>query len=172
MATEFSFENIFRAASVETVLAAYFDPDHLATQDRLAELVDREVVEDRDDGATRRTSWRVAHAHPLPLFVRPFVAGGRLRYLETMVWRKADRAIDLTVVPEVLGGRVSITAVYELAEVGAGQIRRRYRGTVNVDIRLLSGKIEKAILAKFQESMPMMTACTQGWLDRASQPRS
>src|SRR6188768_2780543 len=115
MATEFSFENVFLAPSVEVVLAAYFDPDHLAMQDVKAELGSRTVVETHDDDATHRTSWRVAHQKPLPLFVRPFVSGGRLQYLETMTWRRRDNAIDLVVTPEILGGRVSITAVYQLA---------------------------------------------------------
>jgi hypothetical protein len=168
MATEFSYETVFRAASTGTILSAYFDPDHLATQDRLAELTDRTVVEEHDDGAVRKTTWRVAHIKPLPLFVRPFVEGGRLRYLETMTWRRADDAIDLTVTPEILGGRVTITALYQLHQVGEGQIRRRYQGTINVNVRLLSGKIERGILAKFEEAMPMMTECTQGWLDKTA----
>jgi len=168
MATDFSFENVFRAPSTATVLASYFDPDHLATQDTLAELTDRVVVESQDDGPTLRCTWRVAHLKPLPLFARPFVAGGRLSYLETMTWRRADDAIDLTVQPEILGGRVSITAVYQLSKVREGEILRRYKGTVSVNIRLLSSKIEKAILSKFEEAMPMMTACTQGWLDKTA----
>jgi hypothetical protein len=168
MATEFRFDTVFRAASTRIVLASYFDPDHLATQDAVAELSDRTVVESNDDGATLRTSWRVGHAKPLPLYARPFVGGGRLTYRESMTWRRADDAIDLTITPEVLGGRVSITAVYELAQVGDGQIRRRYRGTINVDVRLVSSKIEKGILAKIEEGMPMMTACTQGWLDKTA----
>jgi hypothetical protein len=166
MGTEFEFENVFRAPSTDAVLAAYFDPDHLATQDRLAELVEREVVETRDDGATLSMSWRVAAARPLPLYARPFVEGGRLRFVEQMTLRRADCAIDALVTPQVLGGRVSIEAVYELAQIGDGQVRRRYRGTIHVNVRLVSGRIERAVLAKFQESMPIMTECTQGWLDR------
>jgi hypothetical protein len=168
MATQFNFENVFRAPSTATILAAYFDPDHLATQDKLAELMGREVVESHDDGATLKTTWRVAHEKPLPLFVRPFVGGGRLRYLEAMTWRRADDAIDLTVTPEILGGRVWIDALYHLSKVGEGQILRRYKGTVNVNVKLLSSRIEKGILAKFEEAMPMMTACTQGWLHKTA----
>ena len=167
MTTGFSFEHVFRAPSTTTILAAYFDPDHLATQDKLAELGDRVVVDSHDDGEVVRCTWRVAARKPLPLFVRPFVAGGRLRYLESMIWRRANESIDLTVVPEILGGRVQIAAVYQLAKLGEGQIRRRYAGTVTVNIRLLSSKIERAIVNEFEKSMPMMTECTQGWLDRA-----
>jgi len=171
MATLFEFENVFRAPAVADVLAAYFDPDHLATQDKLAELVDRVVVEDVDEAATRRCTWRVGSARSLPIFVRPFVSGGRLTYLETMIWRRADDAIDLTVVPQILGGRVKIEAVYQLTSAGDAQVRRRYAGSVSVDIRLLSGRIEKGILAAFEKEMPVMTKCTQDWLDRTCNAR-
>jgi hypothetical protein len=166
--TEFRFEHTFRAPSVATVLAAYFDPDHLATQDELAGLTERTVVESEDDGARLRTSWRVAAKQSLPLFVRPFVAGGRLRYVETMTWRRADDAIDLIIRPEVLGGRVQIAAEYKLAQAGEGQVLRRYAGTISVDVRLVSGKIERAIAEKMEQEMPTMAACTQGWLDRTA----
>jgi len=166
MATKFEFVNVFNAPSVADVLAAYFDPDHLASQDRLAELVDREVTERAEEADTLRCTWRVGSARSLPIFVRPFVDGGRLSYLETMTWRRADDAIDMTVVPQILGGRIKIEAIYQLSKAGEGEVRRRYSGTISVDIRLLSGRIEKGILAAFEKEMPVMTRCTQDWLDR------
>lgn len=166
--TEFSFEHVFRAPSAAAVLAAYFDPDHLASQDEVAGLVERTVTESTDDGARLRTSWRVAAREQLPLFARPFVAGGRLRYLETMTWRRADDAIDLLVQPEVLGGRVQIAAEYRLTLVGEHQVLRRYRGTITVAVKLVSGRIERAIAEKMEQGMPAMAACTQRWLDRAA----
>lgn len=170
--TEFSFEHVFRAPSTQAILAAYFDPDHLATQDEVAGLMERTVTEHVDDGAKLRTSWRVAAKEQLPVFVRPFVAGGRLRYVEAMTWRRADDAIDLLVQPEVLGGRVQIEAEYRLSQVGEGQIQRRYRGTITVGVKLISGKIERAIAEKMAQEMPKMTGCTQGWLDRTVNART
>ena len=166
MSTEFSYEHVFRAPSTTTILSAYFDPDHLATQDKLAELGGRTVVESHDDGEIWKCSWRVTAQKPLPIFVRPFVSGGRLSYLEAMTWRRKDDAVDLTVTPEILNGRVQINAVYQLKKIGEGQIHRRYSGSVTVGIRLLSGKIERGSVAEFEKSMPMMAECTQGWLDR------
>lgn len=166
MATTFRFEHVFRAPSVAAVLAAYFDPDHLAAQDALAGLIDREVIDAHDDAAVRRTSWRVAHAKPLPLFVRPLVSGGRLRLVETMAWRRADDAVDATITPEVLGGRVSIQACYRLTPAGDGQVRRIYEGTITADIRMLGGRIEQAIRSRFEDGMPAMAASTQTWLDQ------
>jgi hypothetical protein len=171
MPTQFSFENVFRAPSVESVLAAYFDPDHLASQDKVAELADRVVTEDVDGADTRKTTWKVNSLRPLPVFVRPFI-GSRLSYLETMTWRKKDNAIDLAVVPQILNGRVGVEAVYQLSKAGEGQVLRRYAGSVTANITLLSGKIEKGILAAFEKEMPVMTKVTQDWLDRTVNAKS
>ncbi len=165
MTTDFSYEHVFNAPSPTTILTAYFNPDHLASQDKLAELGDRTVVSSEETEAIRSCTWRVTSLKPLPMFVRAFVSGGRLSYLESMAWRKADDAVDLTVQPEILGGRVQIAALYQLSKVGENQILRRYKGSVTVGIRLLSGKIERGIVAEFEKSMPIMTACTQRWLD-------
>lgn len=163
---EFSFEHVFQAPSVAAVLAAYFDPEHLAAQDERGGLTERTVVETEDSGDWLRTAWRVAAVRPVPVFARPFVAGGRLRYIEAMTWRRADDAIDLEVRPEVLGGRVQITGVYRLTAAGPGQVHRRYAGAITVGIPLVARRIERAIADQFAETMPVMAACTQAWLDR------
>lgn len=169
MTTDFRFEHVFRAPSAETVLRAYFDPDHLATQDKLAELADRQVVESREDDAVKQCTWTVVSQRQLPVFVRPFVDGGRLRYREEMTWRKDAGEIDLTILPQIGSGRVQINAVYQLEQIGEGQVRRRYGGSVTVDVRLISGKIERAIVGEIEKGMPTMFQCTQDWLDRQRQ---
>jgi hypothetical protein len=165
--TEFSYETIFEASGKTAVLAAYFDDDHLATQDKAAQLCDRKVVESHEDAAVRKCTWSVRSLRPVPMFVRPFVEGGRVGYLEAMTWRKADDEIDLSIVPQILGGRVQISAVYQLADVAPGKVRRRYRGSITVNVKLLSGKIERAIAAEMEKGIPLMTECTQNWLKRA-----
>jgi hypothetical protein len=165
--TGFSYETIFDAKGKTAVLAAYFDDDHLATQDKVAELCDRKVVESHEDAAVKQCTWSVRSLRPLPVFVRPFVEGGRVTYLEAMTWRKADDEIDLSIVPQILGGRVQITAVYQLADVGPGKVRRRYVGSIAVNVKLVSGKIERAIAAEMEKGMPLMTDCTQRWLRSA-----
>ena len=172
MSTSFSFDHVFRADAPATILAAYFDPGHLAMQDAVAELDGRTVTETRDDGATLHTTWRVTSRRPLPAIARPFVGnGGRLAYLETMAWRRADDAVDLMVAPDILGGRVSIKATYQLAKAGEGQVSRRYAGAVNANIPLLSGRIERGIVEAFEGSMAKMAAATQAWLDQHASAR-
>lgn len=167
MSTAFSYETVFDASGKTAVLAAYFNDDHLAAQDKVAELCERVLVESREDATVRAATWSVRALRPLPVFVRPFVQGGRLTYLESMTWRKSDDEIDMTIVPQILGGRVQIAAVYQLVDVGPGKVRRRYQGSISVNVSLLSGKIERAIAAEVEKGMPLMTDCTQNWLKRA-----
>lgn len=162
--TEFSYETVFDAPSKTVVLAAYFDPDHLAAQDRAGDLCDRAVTKSFEDDAVRSCAWRVRANKQLPLYVRPFLTGGQLWYVEEMIWRKADDAIDLSITPQILGGRVHIKAVYELADVGPRQVRRRYRGAITANVTLVGGKVEKGIAAEIDKGMPIMTECTRAWL--------
>jgi hypothetical protein len=167
VSTSFSYETVFEASGKTAVLAAYFNDEHLAAQDKVAELCDRKITESREDAAVRACTWSVRSLRQLPVFVRPFVDGGRLSYLETMTWRKADDEIDMTITPQIAGGRVQISAVYHLADVAPGKVRRRYQGSITVNVSLLSGKIERAIAAEVEKGMAQMTACTQNWLKTA-----
>jgi Protein of unknown function (DUF2505) len=166
MSIDFSFETIFRAPSAETVLRAYFDPDHLAAQDLVGNFVGRTVTHHHEDDTMLQCSWSVSAAKPLPMYVKPFVEGGRLSFVETMKWRKADGKIDMTITPQVLGGRVGIAAVYTLTQIREGQVLRRYEGTITAAVSLLSGKVERGILDAIKEGMPGMVMCTQKWLSR------
>jgi hypothetical protein len=166
MTTEFSYEHVFRAPSAQTILEAYFDASHLAAQDVVAGLTDRTVVESVDDDTQRKCVWRVTSQSQLPMFVRPFVKGGKLSFFESMTWRKGDNTVEATVTPDILSGRVSIKSTYKLDEVGDGQVRRRRSGSVTANITLLSGKIERGIIAEFDKGTPAMTKVTQDWLDQ------
>ena len=166
MSTEYSFETVFEAPGLtaESIGAAYFDADHLAAQDVVGQLGDRKVTESREDDATWFCRWSVRSLRPLPALAKPFVQGGRLEYVETMTWRKRDNEIDVTIVPQIAGGRVQIAGLYTFTQVSDGKVRRRYKGAINVNVALLSGKIERAILGEIEKGMPSMSECTQKWL--------
>jgi hypothetical protein len=82
-----------------------------------------------------------------------------------MTWRRADDTVELVVAPEILGGRVSLTATYQLTKLGEHQVKRRYAGAITANLSLVGGKVERGILAEFEKSMAMMAQCTQTWLD-------
>lgn len=147
-----------------TLANAYFDLDHSLAQDKLAELGDRTVVEAQDTDTVRKVAWRVTSLRQLPAIARPFVSGGKLKFLESMTWHKATNAIEMSVVPEI-PVRVQILGAYELTPIGDGQIRRIYKGTITAGMPLVGGKIERGILEQFAANMPIMADCTQRWLD-------
>lgn len=166
MPTPFDFSFVFRAPSTETVLRAYFDADHLAMQDKVAELVERTVVEAHEDDATKTMTWSVRSTRSLPFFVKPFVEGGRLTFKEYQRWRKADDEVDMSVTPQIMGGRFQIAGKYKLTKIGEGQVQRQYVGTITAAMSLASGKIERGILEEFTKGVPAMAECTQKWLSR------
>ncbi len=170
MGTQFKFENIYRAPDVADILKAYWDPDHLATQDKLANLCDREVVEDTETEGMRKTVWKVASTRPIPMIAKPFVSGGRLTYLESMI-RRGDHLVESVVTPQILKGRVHLDSTYQLEKIGDNQVRRTYAGTIHANITLVGGRIERGILDAFEKEMPTMTKCTQDWLDRTCNAR-
>ena len=170
MATQFCFEHVFRAPSIAAVFEAYFNPTQLTLQDRQLDIIERETTERVDDGRTLRRTCKVIPHRQLPAIVRPFV-DGPLHYIETATWRRADDEIDIAIWPSLLRrsgrGKPSITALYRLVRRPDGAILRTYSGTVSVDVALISGRIERGIVAEFERSMPVAAACTQDYLDRS-----
>jgi hypothetical protein len=168
MATQFCFEHVFRAPSIAAVFAAYFDPDQLLLQDQRLDIVERQVLELVDDGATLRRTSKVFPRRQLPAIVRPFIQGP-LHYVETATWRKRDHEIDVAIWPSLLRrssqGKPTITALYRLSQRADGSIHRRYTGTVSVDLALIAGRIERGIVAEFERSIPLAVAATQAFLD-------
>ena len=169
--TPVCFEYVFRAPSVEAVIAAYFDPDHLSCQDRAVDIIERHVLELDDDGDTLRRVTRIVPRRKVPALVRPFITLP-LHYLETVTWRRKDHEIDIEIRPSILKGRAVISAVYRLSQLSDGAIRRRYEGSVSVDIALLSSRVERGIVAEFERSMPVAAGATQAWLDRCEADQS
>jgi len=166
MTIVFTLDHTFRAASPSALLAAYFDPEHLAMLDAATGVGARTVRESIDDGINRVCTWQLTTLQALPWFVRRLVTGGRLTYLETVRWRRSDPALALSNVCELLGGQVRIEAVYQLAPAGERLIHQRFAGAASSDIKLVGERVARATVDQLARAMPTMTECTQRWLDR------
>lgn len=163
--TPFHFEYLFRARDPDAVFEVYFDPEHQAEQDRRVEVARREILEDVDEGATRRRVCRVFPRRQLPAVIRPLLKGD-LSYDEVIVWHKASHTIEFDIRPRLLDGKAQIRATYRLEPAGPGRVRRQYDGEVTVHVRLIGGRIEKAILEDLGRSLTLTAGCTQDYLDR------
>jgi len=165
MATEFCFEHVFRAPSAAQIFAAFFDDGHQLEQDRQLAIAQREVLETSDRGDVLYRKHKVTPERQLPALVKPFVSGP-LHYIESQTWTRSADEIVWEIQPSLLSGRVRVHGSYTLASVGPAAIRRRYAGTVSVDVALLATRIERGIVQELVRSMPIAARCTQDWLDR------
>jgi hypothetical protein len=165
--TPFHFEHEFRAPSVAAVFAAYFDPELAATHDRLSGVARREELERDDTPARLVVVSRVYPERQLPVVIRPFVSGP-LTYTERLTWDRAADRIDLEIRPSVLTKRTRIHIVYALSQAAAGAVRRVYEGDVTVEIAMVGGRAERAIIDDIGKVLETVVPCTQEWLDTHS----
>jgi hypothetical protein len=163
--TEFCFEHVFRAPSTAEVFAAIFDDAYQLEQDRQLAIAHRETIELHDRGDELYRKCKVTSSRRLPAFARPFLSGA-LQYIETHRWRRAADEVEFEIQPALLAGRVHVRGTYTLAPVGPDAIRRRYAGSVSVDVALLATRIERGIVQELVTSLPIAARCTQEWLDR------
>lgn len=163
--TPFEFEHVFKAPSVADVFAVYVDRGHTADQDAQVEIAQRDFLEYENTDTHFRRVCRVVPRRQLPAFVRPFLSGG-LEFHETATWDKSTNVILIEVKPSILGGRATVSSKYELTPGGPGEVVRRYHGSVTVEVKLVGGRIERAIVEDIGSSLPTSAACTQRWLDR------
>jgi hypothetical protein len=163
--TPFHFEYHFRARDPDAVLAVYFNPAHQDEQDRRVEVAKRETLEDRDEGDIRYRTARVYPRRQLPVVIRPLIKGD-LSYDEVIVWHKREHRIEFDIRPRLLDGKAQILATYRLVQLGPGQVLRTYDGQASVSVRLIGGRVEKAIIEDLEKSLLATAGCTQDYLDR------
>jgi hypothetical protein len=164
--TSFCFEHVFVAASPADVFEAYFDPIQLIEHDRALEIVERHVIEFVDTGHEILRKSRIVPRRQLPTVLRAF-SSGPLHYFENVVGRRASHELEIEL--RLLGDRGRVTGRYELAQLAPGSVRRRYSGTVSVDVALVAARVERGIVAEFERSLARTAACTQNWLDQQTQ---
>lgn len=169
MTTPFRFEHEFRAPSAAVIVAAYFDASLQAEQDVASRIRSREVLERLDEPDRLTVVTKVFPERQLPAFVRPFV-DGPLHYVERTVWDKRADRIDLDIRPSIMGKRTQIRMIYTVTESGPGRVRRIAEGDVTVEISLIGGRVERAIVDDLAQSLPRTAACTQAWLDARTGP--
>jgi len=160
--TPFCFEHVFSAPDPADLFDAYFDPHHRLEQDRELAIAEREVIEFVDGGEEISRRCRIVPRRQLPILLRAF-SSAPLHYIEHVTGYRAQNRIDIDL--RLFGDRGRVTACYQLEELAPGSVRRRYSGTVSVDVAVIAVRIERGIVAEFERSLARASACTQNWLD-------
>ena len=88
---------------------------------------------------------------PLPAMVQSLIGSDKLRYDQVTVLDPARHRLTWRILPEKVGSRVEIHGEMELRPHPQG-CERVVTGTVEVNVRLVGGQIEKGIVADVERS--------------------
>jgi hypothetical protein len=131
--------------SCAAVAALLSDPDfqtHLA----LPDLSLPTVVDEGDDGPTRRLKLRYEYTGQLDPIARKVIAGRELTWIQELRLDTTTFAGTLTFEAEAMPDRLSGQADLTLVADGDAQCRRHIAGDLHVRVPLIGGTAEKRIV--------------------------
>ncbi len=160
--TPFSFEHVFPGVAPKDLLRAFSHPGHQAAQDAANDVERRDIIERIDEATRYRCDSWVFPRRQLPAFIRPFVKKG-LELHEIVTWDKATDALEIEMLPAIMGGRSRILITCRVVADPAGA-RRIYAGSVSVEAPLIGGRIEKTIVGEMGTSLDVAQRTTLRWL--------
>jgi hypothetical protein len=143
----------------------FFDEEFKTEQYRRIGVRDRKVLAREEDSDTIRMQEHLIPGRDLPGFLKKLL-GGDLGYTEhTTFWKKKNR-IDFHAVPTLLRERTKIRGVFSIVTVAPGKLRRTFEGDIDVNVPLVSGKVERTVIDDIQRSYDIAAQVTQEWLNR------
>lgn len=112
-----------------------------------------EVISERMDGAVEVRKLKFTLARELPGMVAKALGAKHLAYEQENHFDKSRSRLDWTVVLPMLGDRVKVEGVTTIEPNGENTSRRIVDGTIEVNMRLIGGQVEKAVVGEFEKSM-------------------
>jgi hypothetical protein len=133
------------AGTCAAVAAVLCDPDFQSQLD-LPDLSRATVVDQADDGTTRRLTLRYEYQGQLDPIARKVIAGRQLTWIQDLELDTTTFAGALTFSAEAAPDRLNGRADLSLTATGAGACTRRISGDLHVRIPLVGGTAEKRIV--------------------------
>jgi hypothetical protein len=148
-------------------IAILQEPDFEALLARTSGVARTLLSESVQDGCVHK---RVACVpdRPLPAVVQSLIGSDRLRYEQVTVLDPARRKLSWRILPEKVGNRVEIQGEMEVRPHPQG-CERVVTGTVDVQVRLVGGQIEKGVVADVERSYQRSYEAVRDYI--ASRPR-
>ncbi len=149
-----------------TTPAAYFDMlldpafDEMISRES---SMTREVIELRDEGGVRFKRVRCRPQRDLPGPLKQVLGGKGLEYDQVNTLRPADGRIDWTVEVPAFPDRVQIGGVTHIRPHAEG-CERELDGEVRVNVRLVGGRIERALVDDITKSYDKAAEAVRRWI--------
>lgn len=158
--------------TVEEVLAAFTDPEYLATIGTTAKVGEPEVLEQTRHGRSVRQLVRYRFTGDLSPAVTAVVDRRRLVWVDEHVYDLELATATFRVLPEHYADRLRAggTERFVTAPSGEGTIRQ-VEAELTVRWPVIGRLVEKAIVSGLQEHLADEAVRIAGWLDAAGRDR-
>ncbi len=150
-------------APVDVVHAALLDPEFLAASTELPKLGDAALLDEQRDGdrVTRRIRYRfIGDLSPA---VTAVISPEKLTWVDESTDDLVAHTSDHRIVPDNYADRFQAQYRSELRADGSSTVRT-VTGEVKIRMRLVGGRVEKAIVAGLQEYADAEAALVERWI--------
>jgi hypothetical protein len=111
---------------------------------RSLEMIERTVLDKKEDDATLRRKIRYVPKQDMPAVIQKLMSG-QFSYVEDTVYQKGKDVMDVTVLPSSMGDKITFKGQVRVRSLGAGRCERSFDAEVTVKIMMVGGTIEKHV---------------------------
>jgi len=160
----FRIEQRFRGA-LPDVEAALFDPAFLTRLATLPKLGAPELLDQESDDTSIRQRVRYQFTGDVSSAVRRVVDPRRLTWVEESTHDLTTHVTTWRIVPDHYGSMIRCGGTFTLVPEGEGTTTRRIaEGDIKVNVPLVGGKVERAIVSGLEEHADAEVDVLDRWL--------
>jgi hypothetical protein len=149
--------------SPETFWKMYWD-DAFDAQLRKESAVQRDVLEERTEGDVLVRRVRLTPDRELPGPVATLLGAKKLVYEQENRWDRATSTMHWRVIPTILPGKLDAQGTFRVVAAAGGGCEQVVEGNISVNVMLVGGQIEKAVVAEVEKSYAKMAETSREWL--------
>ncbi len=134
---------------------------------RRESAVERELLEERTEGEVLIRRVRITPERELPAPVAKLLGAKKLVYEQENRWDRSNDTMHWKVLPTILPGKLDAQGSFRVVPTATG-CEQVVEGEIKVNVMLVGGQIEKAVVAEIEKSYDKMAEASREWL--ASHP--
>jgi hypothetical protein len=125
--------------------------------------VNRELLEDSDDGKIYYRKLRFTPANDLPRPAAKVLGTNKLIYEQENTFDRSKSEMIWRVLPSLLPGRLNAGGLMKVTPDGSG-CRLEVTGDIEVKVRFIGGQIEKMVVGQVESSYDKLADAARKWL--------
>lgn len=125
--------------------------------------VHRDVLEERTEGDVVIRRVRFTPDKELPAAAAKLIGATKLVYEQENRWDKRNSTMHWRVIPTILPGKLDAQGLFKVVATPTG-CEQVVDGEIKVNVMLIGGQIEKAVIAEVEKSYEKMAETCREWL--------